>query len=730
MNIFKYFAIISLLSIHLARAGDLSDDIVNSTSRSSAKKVEEYKADIQSSYDSKVTKIKGKMDEEQKAIQANLKKLALGYVTSSVSLFAATLIGPQVWMVCKNKPSAILYAGTAAIYIAREIANFKIFKASQLAELEIVTDLTLDKNSTLKANIDEVKSKTEDQITYLKKYKKTLDNTFEAIKKKSSNAKMASAGFLAASVASLAEQLNFYSGGGACIATANQYNIKYLFFSNSLDKEYLKRISDAYTPQNKWANFYEWQSYRLGADHSLTPTEYQALKEIPELHKDTLTPILQIALASIQNSLISTVFATENDNNSKKVSIASSLKDNKAADWIGDLDKLGIVGAGATYLIAYITNWQMGFLKNIISNGTARSVIFAAQGAIALTASKIFDDTADEFIKRLNLIDSILDQMGGAIKKGLDLLILSDADSKRIQEVATKLGITSDKLINQMTIREADNFIGKILDAADEQIQGKLNDVEYDLIEKYNEKLKSASNYLDKVVENENDFQSLPYYKSFFDFVIPDAQAYVTNGFCINNKNCLNITILNSRSPLLQGFNQYLNYYENFSKSIFQNNAKESHLYERKMLRNKNFLIHLRENLYEQIQLKNMQKKTFSSLENKQKKIEQNSFNIFYQSLTPDQQNQFKITMNTFGADFSFNENLNDTSGTKTNSTKPLPPSLPNAEPYIVETEKTEEIDKDQELTIQMDTIHPADKNIFEIIHNQYMKYYDFLNSK
>lgn len=183
----------------------------------------------------KLEELKTKIEQEKESLKKDAVKLAGGYLTSTVSLFAATLIAPQAIMVCKTKPSAVIYAGSAAVYVLQEMRNIKILKASQLAEIELVNGYNADKTKSVKENAKILESKVDQQVGYLQAYKGTLVHAVNGLKKKAKNAKMVSIGFLASSAAAAAEQMDWISGGGACIASAVP-SIERLHFSPQLDR--------------------------------------------------------------------------------------------------------------------------------------------------------------------------------------------------------------------------------------------------------------------------------------------------------------------------------------------------------------------------------------------------------------------------------------------------------------------------------------------------------------
>jgi hypothetical protein len=671
---------------------------------------------INQKIDPKIQEIKDKINNEKQEVESDAKKLAAGYLASTVSLFAATLIGPQVIMVCKTKPSAVIYAGSAALYIVQEIANIKVLKASQLAEIEVVDNLKIDQEKSYKENVADVKNKVDLQVGYLRTYKKTLDDAFSALKKKAKNAKIVSAGFLASSAAAAAEQMNWISGGGTCVAS---HEIKkdpkeYLVFSSKLDDHYKKLIEEAKTPEDKWANYYEWESYKFGASRSLSWDEYARLKNIPGPSHSSLTAILNSAIDTFETHFVSNAFAGE------KVTVAASLKNNKAADWYGDLDKLGIVGGAAINIVAYMAGWQLGFLKNIIASGTSRAVTFGAQAAIAFTAGKLFDDAANGFIEKMKKVDRILDQMDTIAKKGLDLIVPSDSDARRFQEIATKLGVPSTKLITDMSIREARAYIDQIKETASD----KLSDIDDSFLNEYSDKLEQKAQELAPKIESAVKASFLE--RALEPFMSSVSAAVASTGLNFPRAN----------HPNLKGLNRYLDFYEGYSRAVMTKNTKIATFYERKILRHKSTIAQFRNNIFMAGRLGN-----YSDLEKQKVAQELGEFESFYRKLPEKDQSEFMHAMDP----------LSD----RTNSTNASLAQLKmspqdkkvlinllrrlNEEAEVSSSHSGPAVDmsftvedrgetvnageSQEEYKVEVNTIHPKEVELFEIIHSRYIKH-------
>jgi hypothetical protein len=678
--------------------------------------------------------IKERIELEKKEVKELTTTLGHGYLASTISLFAATLIGPQVIMVCKTKPSAIIYAGTAAFYIVSEMMNVKILKASQLAEIEVVSNVKYDENKNIadnikdnidmdksyKENIASTKSKIDDQISYFKTYKKTLDSYFRALKKKARNAKIASAGFLAASAAAIAEEMNMFGGGGSCVLPTSSIENKNvlkntLVFSKKFDEHYKWLIDQARNERDKWAYYYEWEAYKFGADRSMTWEEFSRLKSLPLIGESSLTLILSNMINSIQSQLVTTAFAGVNP--SEKITVIPELKNKKMADWYGDLDKLGIVGGAATSLIAYMSGWQMGFLQKTIASGTSRSLLFGAQSAIAFTAGSMFDTAAKGFIEKMAKVDKLVDYFGRYAKTGLDLLVPSDSFSKKFQEIADHVGVHSDKLITEMTIREAIEYIEEIKETANE----KLSDLNFNFLNEYSDKLKTkASEIIPKIEALKST--------TFIDWLFPLAHASTIDPNCIQKKNCPPLNFPKIKNEKLSGFNQYLNLFEGYYMYSMDEKPERAEVYSRKIFRKKPLIAKFRNATFSKLVHKN-----YNDLLNKSVQSELQGFEDFFLKLPPSKkeelQNQFspfhelELDLSNQSLELAKLENpLNKTnqishSFDNPGNTKSKMPKKGNSQTLT----KYQFIDS---------SIHPKESNLFDIIHFHYALFYrNYFNS-
>ena len=706
---------------------------------------EEAKAKFQQVVDEKIepklNEMRASVEKEKAELKKDTVKLGAGYITSTISLFAATLIAPQAIMVCKTKPSAVIYAGSAAVYVLQEIRNIKILKASQLAEIEVVDKIDIDKTKSVKENAKILEAKVDQQVGYIKAYKNTIDHAVNALKKKAKNAKMVSIGFLASSAAAAAEQMDWISGGGACVA-ANTPSIPNLNFSEKLDQRYAALIDQAQKAEDKWAYYYEWESLKFGVERTLSNQEYNNLKKIP-----VTSEILKGAMNLIHSTLLSSAFAAED---SKKVTVAASLKDNKAADWIGDLDKLGIVGGLATNVVAYMAGWQMGFLKSIIASGTSRAITFGAQGALAFTAGKLFDDAAKDLEKKLARIDRLLNDVQNVTKKGINLLVPSDADARRFQELALKIGVPSDKLITEMSINEAKDYL--------KQIKAKVENLDDEgkaLIKKYEDeialKLKEKGGELqEKVEEKAQEVQSKIEEKTtFIDFFIPKvfaanvAPVYVITRIrdlsCVEKKSCPALSFPKSNNPNVSLLNQYLSVFEGYYQGVKTNNLGLEENSIRALEQNKNLMSAYRAQVFKKgLERARAKNTNYADYERAKIAQETNNFEKFFSKLSPSDQAEMNARFNPMA------QNSMPSLGKKTNELKNKVALKINEEearildhliarlgasevsqngPDMSFTSRESSGSKEDEFNFGNTSIHPKETELFEIIHQRYLKF-------
>lgn len=631
-------------------------------------KSENFQRVIDQDIKPKLDDVGTKLGKEGASLKGDLPKLGGAYLVSTISLFMAALIAPQALMVCKTKPSAMIYAGSAAVYIFQEMRNVKKLKASQLAEIEMISKPTIDQNKSINQNVHQFNDKIDDQINYIQVYKNTIDQAIKALRVKAKNAKMVSIGFLAASAAAAAEQMNWISGSGSCVASTNH---------------------KTHEPRLPW-----------------------------------------------QFSLLNNSWASEGED-SKKLLVAPQLKDNKAADWLGDLDKLGIAGGLAINVVAHMASWQMGFLKSIISNGTSRSIAFGVQGALAFSAGLLFEKAAQELEEKMNRVDLLLNNFQKDIKKSIGSLVPSIEDARHLQKIATALGLPSDKLITDMSINEASVYIQKLKDRA-----RTLDQAGKELLEKFEqyEKLKKSEGRPPSPKEDDKT--------SYLDWLLPRVYAaklkpvYIFSRLkdlnCIEKNSCPVLSFPELMNPQTKSLAQYLNLYESYYQGIRTKNVKSEALSTDGLERFKPAMKSFRDHVFRKgLEKSNVRNTNYSSYENLKLTEERKSQQQFFNKLSKREKQEADVIANPL----SFNQG----SGKNTQSQKKTAAKTNlTAQEWVVvgqlisrlEASEPKKNGPDMNFVTRENSaknspgydygnidIHSKESSLFEVIHLRYLKF-------
>jgi hypothetical protein len=711
----------------LDKIGIKKEDL-NSSNQAQLK--EKLKERVKQEIDPKINEIKNQLNQEGEKLKNSGKELIGGYIASTISLLMATLIGPQVLIACSPRPSAIIYAGTAAAYILSEIMLIKSFKASQLGEVTLVNNFEVNKNKSIKQNVAELKDKTHAQMSYFKEYKKTLDDGFKAIEKKGKNAKLASYGFMAASAAAIAEQMDWISGGGVCVGPvtkSNSIDIKKIHFNPKLDEYYIKLISQAETNQKKWSLYYEWEANKFGRENNNQIIQAQ-IKKIPQMNNELLTQILNSMILSIKTNIFNLAYAEETKISTKQQTVVNGLKENKAADFAGDLDKLGIVGGAAIHLTAYFMGWKLGFLTSIINSGTSRAITFGAQAAIAMLAGKMFENSAKDILGQLDKLDKLMNTVESKLTEGLEFFILSDADCKNIQKLGDKLGVHSDKLVTEMSIDQAANYFKEMEEKVKTKTEKEKKEFE-NALDNFKSKIKDEKTKEDFMKQLTNKVSFLPY---LFSFVIESSYAYDYS--CLDRKNCKSITLPRFNHPALTNLNSYLTELESLYSSTFWSNSIGSNKSLDYLDKNNENFKNYRNELFKIYNTKSKQNINFEKLEKNLMESELNNINNYlkkipendraklyalsgYSNSAMPQRNKLSLKEVGILNDLikRLENNPSASEGKKVSSTNKAPSNL------VAPESQKEESNENESYDIKLDVIHTQDKNIFEVIHIRYI---------
>jgi uncharacterized protein YdhG (YjbR/CyaY superfamily) len=655
---------------------DISENDLKNLDQNNLK--EKIKKVIQDKANEEINKVKSEANKTVEEVKTEAKKIAAGYVASTISLYAATLLAPEAIMVCKTKPSAMIYAGTSAFYLLQEMMAIKILKASRLGEIEVVDNMELDKNKTVNQNLQNAKDKVSDQAQYLRNYKKTLDDYFKALKKKAQNAKIAGFGFAAASAAAAAEQMDFFTGvSGSCIVSTPNHFIDH-FVKNAI-------------------SFF-----------------------IPSL------------------------FAEEKKG-SKKVVLSEDLKNNKAADYAGDLDKLGIVGGAATHLIAYMMGYKMTFLQNLMASGTSRAILFGANSALAFIVYKLFEDSATKVEAQLKKIDNLINAAEATMNNGVDKLMNNDKIFKRLNQLAEIAGVKSKKPLGEMTINELEAFAKEVENSGKNKFnefqKNKLNELKAEIkenapelkdkIEELKKDAKEIKNKIDEVKDKTSSF-------NLFHLIVGSAEANTINSTCVDKGNCNGMQLPQIFHKDLKFQNENLRLLESTSQSMAISQDLKTNYYFEKLDENaktinaqKVFLLNLDAQKrkvpfnYSQEE-KNKQDQILKSVYNYLDNLKEEDKKVFLSNFDP-MNTIANINPPAVDQDARILQRILKRLEQKSHNTGV---NVMSFNSYKASSEERKPIDwlgennPDEKYDMQTDFIHDKEVNLFEVIHRKYQKAY------
>ena len=655
---------------------DISENDLKNLDQNKLK--DKIKKVIQDKANEEINKVKNEANKTVEEVKTEAKKIAAGYVASTISLYAATLLAPEAIMVCKTKPSALIYAGTSAFYLLQEMMAIKILKASRLGEIEVVDNVELDKNKTVNQNLQNAKEKVSDQAQYLRNYKKTLDDYFKALKKKAQNAKIAGLGFAAASAAAAAEQMDFFTGvSGICVVQSPNQMIDYVA-------------------------------------------------------KNAMSFFFPISFA-------------EEKSGSKKVVLSEDLKNNKAADYVGDLDKLGIVGGAATHLIAYMMGYKMTFLQNLMASGTSRAILFGANSALAFIVYKLFEDSATKVEAQLKKIDDLINAAESTMNNGVDKLMNNEKLFRRLNDLAELAGVKPKKPLSEMTINELEAFAKEVETSGKnklnelqktklDELKAEIRERAPELKEKIDELKKDAKEIQNKVEEVKDKTSMFNVINLFFG----SAQANTINATCVEKGNCSGMQLPQLFHKDLKFQNENLRLLENASQNMATNQGMKANFYLGK--------------LDENLKTLNAQKVYLLNLDAQKKKVPFNysveeknkqdqiikSVNNFLDNLKAEDRNELMKNFDPMNTIANINPPAVDHDARILQRVlKKLEMKSANSginvmtfNSYKASAEEKRAIDwmgdnnPDENYDMKTDFIHQKEVNLFEVIHRKYQKAY------
>ncbi len=342
------------------------------------------------------TKVEGKdIDPTSKMLFANL------------ALFAATMAAPILLKQCQKAPSVWIYAGSAAVYLANEIGLFTRFQNASDAEM-----------AAYLGRGDEDK-----QIDSLESAAEQTDKAKGAAKRRALVAKIAAAGFAAATAMALVENYTSWVSAGGCGPSTAFMDQNQTPLKDQLEKDsfgHQQPINPSMLVMNSdnfdfLISYEEQMNYASGDLQSISIDEYHEkrrlsanmINEIPGI-KSALMTAAQFALNSF-----STIALADDDESSDENS-EDEEEESSGINWTGSGAKIitGMLGTGAGLVAmnsAKIGNSQM------VKNPLTRAALFGGMAVFAGGAAKEASDAANALSERSSeyrrLADSLRNQV-------------------------------------------------------------------------------------------------------------------------------------------------------------------------------------------------------------------------------------------------------------------------------------------------------------------------------
>lgn len=667
---------------------------------------------------------------ELNEVKQDVTTMARGYGLSTASLIMTGILAPRVLMTCRSKPSAVIYVGTAAIYITRELLNTGKFRASELSEIERISKLRIDRQKTYNQNIDAVKYAVDTQVDHLNSYSNILREGFESIRDKAKNARMASYGFGLASATAAAET---FMGSGTCGEVPSEEELLSANYRQYLD-ETRSRIQSASSVTEAFYSYYEWESKLFGLEmaESYSFDEKKILSQFKN-QKHALEFIKQSILASLE--FVSDVFVSRAQANySDQVEFTREeifTADSKAYDLAADADKIGAILLGGSFellMYAFVPGYHK-FLTKVAASGPSRSIAFGGHALLAHLTANDLEEASENFLERVDKVDEIIDRIHRATGSALDTIRLSDAMARRIENFARRNGINFPKPLDQMSLEEIDRFLSSEV----RKLKGQAKEEGQEILQELRS-LKSAQ-------LNHMTDEITPWFVriSVFirdQFLTPElfASEQLTQNFDLNKLTCIGVR--ECRAPVFplmppgefEELNPRIKEFSEYASSVFSGQEKRRQEGESLLSENQSKTLELRGQIYDYLNQQAQRPYDFQELIESSHREYQRDFERAVNSLDPNDQ---QLLFSNTGA-----QSISDQSLDRLESQKTVEASsgggLSKSEILVLKslverihklgtttrTETRRESDESYEDVGRF--LHPVHLSLFDIIHRRY----------
>lgn len=174
------------------------------------------------------------------------------------------------------------------------------------------------------------------------------------------------------------------------------------------------------------------------------------------------------------SALVADAIARSPEITVKKHELSPELK-SRVAKYAMDMDKiLALVAGGASFAAAQFFPSYNQMLKKMVSNGTARSIIFAAHGGIAMAASHFFEKSSKSLKEKLGDLQRVIDR-GQEIGQDGFQFVEEKLRSNEVRDVMGRLGVNRE--LSDMSVKEIEEELKtrvpeEVREALPEEIEG------------------------------------------------------------------------------------------------------------------------------------------------------------------------------------------------------------------------------------------------------------------
>lgn len=254
--------------------------------------------------------------------------------------------------------------------------------------------------------------------------------------------------------------------------------------------------------------------------------------------------------------------------------------DQKKMDYVGDVDKLGIVMGGlvSAGLVFAIYKGYFPAIKGLLKLGGTRSALFLANSGIALLASKKLKEASKVYLDRINEIKSLIAKLRVKLEEGADKIDRFLDKLDKLGAALVKYGIVLPKKLTEMSVNELKSFI-KTIDPKEKAFESS----DINLLEEVKLYLNVKTSHLMKPKRNMRfNFPLVAIVLHSFNHA-QARECGVQNGQfnilidesckCVERKNCVKSKVDPINSNQFKSFNNFLVTFKTMMDGDFHGNT-------------------------------------------------------------------------------------------------------------------------------------------------------------